>query len=78
MFYWLSRMHKEYKIQHIWCFFEAKHGKGEHDGADAFVKRARTREQLKFEDSIKFQATHAIMGWCNTNISTGSKENSII
>jgi len=42
------------------------------------VKRALAREQLKFEDLVKFQDAHAIMDWCNANISTKSKENSTI
>ena len=42
------------------------------------MKRALTREQLKFEDSVKFQDAYAIMDWCYTNISTISKENSTI
>lgn len=78
MFYWLGRMHREHNIQHIWSFFEDGHGKGEHDGSGACVKRALAKEQLKFGDSMKFQDAHAIMDLCNTNISTESKENSTI
>jgi len=59
-------------------FFKAGHGKGEHDRDGTCVKRALTREQLKFEDSVKFQDAYAIMDWCYTNISTISKENSTI
>ena len=36
-------------MQHVWSFFEARHGKGEHDGASACVKRGLSREKLKFE-----------------------------
>lgn len=31
----------------LWSFFASGHGKGEHDGAGAVVKRALTQEQLK-------------------------------
>jgi len=70
-------MHREYNILYG-LFFEVQHGEGEHDGAGACVKRALDREQLKFEDSVKFQDAHAIMDLCNTNISIGSKDNSTI
>jgi len=71
-------MHREHNIQHIWSFFQAGHGKGEHDGAGACVKRALSREQIKFEDLVKFQDACKIMDWCSVNISTRSKENSTI
>jgi hypothetical protein len=72
IFYWLCRVHKENNIQHIWSFFEAGHGKGEHDGVGACVKRALAREQLKFEDA------RAIVDWCNTKLSRRTSDNSII
>lgn len=78
MFYWLSRVHKENNIQHMWSFFEDGHGKGEHDGAGACVKRALARKQLKFEEKTKFRDARAIMDWCNTKLSIGSSENSTI
>ena len=34
-------------IEMLWSFFASGHGKGEHDGAGAIVKRALTHEQLK-------------------------------
>ena len=79
MFYWLSRVHKELNVQHIWSFFEAGHGKGEHDGAGACVKRILAREQLKFEDSIKFKNAHEIVDWCNRRLSApGSSDYSTV
>ena len=78
MFYWLCRVHKENNIQHIWSFFEAGHGKGEHDGASACVKRALAREKLKFEDFVKFRDARAIIDWCNTKLSKRTSESSII
>ncbi len=35
------------RIEMLWSFFASGHGKGEHDGAGAVVKRALTYEQLK-------------------------------
>jgi hypothetical protein len=78
MLYWLFRFHKENNIQHMWGFFEAIHGKGEHDGVGECVKRALAREQLKFEDAKKFRDAHAIVDWCNTKLSTRTSDNSII
>jgi hypothetical protein len=74
----LSRTHKKSNVQHIWSFFEAGHGKGEHDGAGACVKRALCREQLKFEENAKFKDARAIVEWCKTSLSTGSSQNSTI
>ena len=47
MFYRLCRMHVERGVPHIWNFFESDHGKGEHDGAGACVKRALVKEDQK-------------------------------
>ena len=49
MFYWLSRMNVTSGVQHFLNFIEARHGKGEHDGVGACVKRALTRDELKYE-----------------------------
>ena len=46
MFYWLCRMHIERGVLHIWSFIESSHGKREHDGTWACVKRALVMEQL--------------------------------
>ena len=34
-------------VPHIWSFFESDHGKREHDGVGACVKRDLVKEQLK-------------------------------
>ena len=60
----------------MWSFFEAGHGKGEHDGAGACVKRALSREQLKFEEKAKFKNAHEIVEWCNKYLYTRSSEKS--
>lgn len=62
----------------MWSFFEARHGNGEHDGIGACVKRAFSREQLKFEEKAKFKNVHEIVEWCNKYLYTTSSENSTI
>ena len=49
----------------MWSFFEVRHGKGEHDGVGACVKRALSKEQLKYEKRAKFKNAHEIMEWCS-------------
>ena len=34
-------------LEMMWSFFASRHGKGEHDGARAVIKRTLTHEQLK-------------------------------
>ena len=50
MFHWLSRMHKLCRIQYMWNFTEVGHGKVEHNGAGACIKRALAHEELKYKD----------------------------
>ena len=46
-FYFVARYFKLTAVQMSWNFSASGHGKGEHDGAGAVVKRALTNEQLK-------------------------------
>ena len=50
-FLWLWRWHRATAVPILWNFFETGHGKGEHDGAGACVKRALRRYQLQ-HDSV--------------------------
>ena len=68
MFYWLSRMHKLCRIQYMWNFTEAGHGKGEHDGAGACIKRALAREELKYKDGAILTDAKSIVQWCNATM----------
>lgn len=61
MFYWLSRMHKLTTIQHMWNFSKAGHGKGEHDGAGACIKRALAQEELKYKGNAKLKDEKSIV-----------------
>ncbi len=54
-------------------FFSASgHGKGEHDGAGAVVKRTLTHEQLKPDGAILKCATD-VVSYCRANLSEGAE-----
>ena len=57
-------------MPHIWSFFESIHGKGEHDGVGACVKRALVKEQLKISGAELLDA-HSIVDWCSSALSRG-------
>jgi hypothetical protein len=44
VFQWLCMLHKILKVPHIWNYFEFGHGKGEHDGVGACIKRVLHRK----------------------------------
>ena len=46
-FYFVARYFGMTNIEMMWNFFGSGHGKGEHDGAGAVIKRTLTHEQLK-------------------------------
>ena len=77
MFYWLCRMHVERGVPHIWSFFESDHGKGEHDGAGACVKRALIKEQLKISTTELLDA-RSIVDWCSLALSQGGTLDSVV
>ena len=54
-------------MPHIWIFFESGHGKGEHVGARACVKRALVKEQLKIS-AAKLLDAHSIVDSCSTQV----------
>ena len=55
----------------IWNFFEMGHGKGEHDGAGACIKRALRRHQLNHE-SERFRDAKDVVEWCKSHMSVDS------
>ena len=55
-------------MPHIWIFFQSGHGKGEHDGVGACVKRALVKEQLKILGRELFDA-RSIVYWCSLALS---------
>jgi hypothetical protein len=54
-------MHIEIGVAHIWSFFRFGHGKGEHDGLHACVKRALVNEQIKIRCDAKFSDACSIV-----------------
>ena len=77
MFYWLCRMHVERGVPHIWNFFESGHGKGEHDGAGACVKRSLVKEQLKISVA-ELLGSCSIVDWCSLALSQGGTLDSVV
>lgn len=70
-FYWLYSWHRMTGFQVIWNFFETGHGKGEHDGAGACVKRALRRHQLR-RDSERFRDARQVVDWCTAHMTTSA------
>ena len=66
-FYWLSHIHKEIGVRHTWSFFETGHGKGEHDGAGACVKRALRRYQMS-HDATRLKSSKEVVDWCTLHL----------
>ena len=78
MFYLLSRMHVTSGVQYFWNFIEVGHGKGEHDGAEACVKRALSREELKYEGGTILENAKIIVQWCNSMMRLGNIGKSMV
>ena len=45
-FNWLATQHVRWNVKFLWNFFKSGHGKGEHDGAGAYVKHALCQNEL--------------------------------
>ena len=54
-----------------WNFFCLGHGKGEHDGAGFFIKRALNHEQLK-QHSIHLNCAGEVVSFLRMYLSTGA------
>lgn len=65
-------------MQYFWNFSEAEHGKGEHDGVGACVKRALAREELKYEGGANSTNATTIVQWCNSTMGPSNQANSTI
>ena len=59
-FYFVARYYQLTGTEMTWNFFGSGHGKGEHDGAGAVIKRALTHEQLKSDGVVLRQAADAV------------------
>ena len=62
----------------MWNFTEAGHGKGEHDGAGACIKRALAREELKYKDASILTDAKSIVQWCNATMGPGKEGESMV
>ncbi|MCO5599393.1 hypothetical protein L7F22_053495 [Adiantum nelumboides] len=57
----------------LWNFFGTGHGKGEHDGAGAVIKRALTAEQLD-ANGAKLQNAHDVVEWLTWKMANDGKQ----
>ena len=64
----MCRLHKKSNITHCWNFFETGHGKGEHDGAGACVKRALQRYWMNPHED-RFESSYQVVEWCKQALS---------
>ncbi len=55
-------------MPHIWSFFEFGHGKGEHDGVGACVKRAIVKKQLNIS-RVDLLDARSIVDWYSSTLS---------
>ena len=78
MFYWLSRMDRLCRIQYMWNFIEAGHGKGENDGVGTCIKRALVHEELKYKDGEILIDVKSIVQWCNSTMGLGKEGESTV
>ena len=65
-FYALCRYHRNENIKHIWNFFESGHGKCEHDGARACIKRALRKYQMNYQ-GVRINDAHDVVEWCKAH-----------
>ena len=62
----------------MWNLIEVGHGKGEHNGAGACIKRALAHEEVKYKDGAILADTKSIIQWCNTTMGLGKKGESTV
>ena len=48
------------------------------DGARACVKRALSREELKYKGGTILENVETIVQWCNSTVGPGNKSNSMV
>ena len=65
-------------VKHFWNFIEARHGKGEHDGIEACVERAFSREELIYEGGTILEKAETIVQWCNSMMGPGNISKSMV
>lgn len=70
-FYFVARYWSLTGMEMNWNFFCSGHGKGEHDGAGAVIKRALTHEQLK-QNSVRLTCAVEVVAFLRMHLSTGA------
>ena len=70
-FYFVGRYPSETGLEMRWNFFGFGHGKGEHDGAGAVIKRALAHEQLK-ANVVHMNCAAHVVDFLRTNMSTSA------
>ena len=65
----ISSNDKTYNVPHIWNYFETRHSKGEHDGADAWIKTTLRREEMRFNRNPHVKDVESIVQWCSPTMS---------
>lgn len=60
----------------IWSFFASGHGKGEHDGVGAVIKRALTHEQLK-PDAWPMKCTRDVVNFLKHKFNDGDSQTGV-
>jgi hypothetical protein len=73
VFQWLCMLHKKLKVPHIWNYFESGHGKGEHDGVGACIKRVLHRKEMKFTTTSLIRDAKSIVEWCSSVMGEGTR-----
>lgn len=71
-FYFVARYGSLTGAHMTWNFSGSGHGKGEHDGAGAVIKRHLTHEQLK-PNGVKLQCAHEVVAFLRETMSTGAE-----
>ena len=59
-------------VQHFLNFIEVGHGKGENDDARECVKRALSREELKYEGGTILENIETIVQWYSSMMGSGN------
>ena len=65
-------------VQHFLNFIEVRHGKEENDGVGACVKRALSREELKYKGDTILENVETIVQWCNSMMGPGNIGKSMV
>ena len=66
------------EVPDFFIFIKEGNGKGENDGVGECVKRALSREELKYEGGAILKNVEMIVQWCNSMIGPGTTSKSMV